>query len=73
MVIVTSRIFKLKVNVPFMKKGSVFRLHDQTGAVTWFDEGKEIEYSLRPGLAQYLWLLSTEPKYMELIEYDDSL
>ena len=65
------RVYQLRVNCPFLTKGTLFVFYDSTGFVHWIDNGKETEYPLRSGLAGYLWLLLTESKYMKLIEEDD--
>ena len=67
------RKFKLKIEVPFLKKGDEFWMHDRDGSVHWIDNGKISQYPLRTSLAGYLWLLCTEKRYMKFIEqeYDD--
>ena len=67
------RIYELKVDLPFLKKGTLFVFYDSTGLVYWIDNGKETEYPLRSGLAGYLWLLLTEKRYMQLIEYSEEI
>ncbi len=65
------RKFKLKIDVPFLKKGDEFWMHDRDGLVYWIDKGKVCEYPLRNGLAGYLWLLCTEKRYMKFIESEE--
>jgi len=63
------RVYELRVNLPFLTKGTLFVFYDASANVHWIeDNGKETEYPLRPGLSGYLWLLLTEKKYMKLIE-----
>ncbi len=64
-------IYRLKIDLPFLKKGTDFMFYDATAEVYWIDNGKETEFLLRQGLAGYLWLLRTERKYMKLIEIDE--
>lgn len=63
-----TRKFKLKVDLPFLQKGSVFWMEDSTGHVYAILDGEISEYPLRTGLAAYLWLLCTEKRYMKLLE-----
>lgn len=63
------RIFQLKINLPFLQKGSKFTFEDDTGLVYAILDGKVAEYPLRAGLAGYLWLLLTEKrKYLKEVE-----
>ena len=62
------RKFKLLKELPFLKKGTEFIMYDSTGLIHWLDDGKLSEYPLRAGLAGYLWLLSTDGRYMKLME-----
>jgi hypothetical protein len=63
------RKIKLLVGVPFLPKGSQYWLYDSSGQVFWIDrKGKVSEYPLRTGLAGYIWLLTTEPKFVKIIE-----
>ena len=63
------RVFKLMVDLPFLKKGILYAMYDSSADVHWIDhENNESTYPLRPGLAAYLWLLCTERKYMKQIE-----
>jgi hypothetical protein len=53
--------FKLMINLPFLRKGSLFDFEYQTAWVYGIEEsGERMEYPLRDGLAGYLWLLKTE-------------
>lgn len=65
------RYYELRVNLPFLVKGTVFVLYDSTASVHWIDNGIETEYPLRPGLAGYIWLLATENKYMKFLNSED--
>lgn len=58
-----TRRCKLLVDLPFLKKGSIFEFDDESGKV-YSNRLTGFEYPLRPGLAMYLWLLLTEKKYM---------
>ena len=62
------RVYELRIDLPYLTKGTLFVFYDSTGFVHWIDNGKETEYLLRTGLAGYLWLLLTEKKYMTRIE-----
>lgn len=64
------RRFKLLVDLPFLKKGSVFQFYDETGYVRWEgEEGPTRPHGpLRDGLSGYLWLLSTERKYLRRLK-----
>lgn len=63
------RIFILKKELPFLAKGTRFAFHDSTGHIHWIlESGLESEFPLRSGLAGYLYLLSTEKKYMKLTD-----
>lgn len=66
------RTYELRVDLPFLTKGTVFVFYDSTGNVHWIDNGKETNHPLRNGLAGYLWLLLTERKYMKelLVEFE---
>jgi hypothetical protein len=60
---------RLLVGVPFLPKGSEYWLDDASGEVHWIDrKGKISDYPLRPGLAGYIWMLATDPAYIEIIE-----
>ena len=61
------RIIELRVEAPFLPLGSRYLLSDRSGEVFWYDGDKLSEYPLRPGLAGYIWLLATEPEYVEII------
>lgn len=65
------RVMKLLKDVPMLSKGTEFVFYDSTGHVHWIENGKETEFPLRTGLAGYLWLLMTEPKYFKLIESEE--
>ena len=67
----TSKTFKIIAKVPlFAEKGYMFKIYDQTGAVTtWFDDSK-VEFSVRAEVAQYLRLISKDPKYVKLIKQE---
>ena len=65
------RVYEMRVDLPFLTKGTLFVFYDSSGHVHWIDNGKETEYPLRTGLAGYLWLLITEKKYMKLIENEE--
>ena len=65
------RIYELRIDLPFLTKGTLFVFYDSSANVHWIDNGKETEYPLRSGLAGYLWLLLTEKKYMKLLEYEE--
>lgn len=55
------RILKLKLDLPFLKKGSIFGFEDDTRLIFAFNLNYgPAPYPLRPGLSGYLWLLSTE-------------
>lgn len=58
------RIFKLKVDLPFLPKGSIYHFHDESGNIykEMEKEKRLFEYPLRSALADYLWLLLTEGK-----------
>ena len=61
----TMRAYKLLVNLPFLKKGSIFHFYDEDGNIFAVHNLIESEYPLRQGLSGYLWLLSTERKYLK--------
>ncbi len=62
----TRRIYQLKVNLPFLKKGRQFVFENDKGYIYAILDDKVSEYPLRSGLAGYLWLLLTEhDKYFE--------
>lgn len=63
------RKVQLLIDVPFLSKGSEYWLYDSTGQVYWIDrKGKISDYPLRQGLAGYIWLLATDPKYVKILE-----
>jgi hypothetical protein len=62
------RLFKLLIDVPFLKKNRLFYFDDDTGNVYAELEKQRAQYPLRPALAGYLYLLATEKKYMKFIE-----
>ena len=60
------RIFKLKLDLPFLKKGRIFGFDDETHLIfpVNLNDGPA-EHPLRPSLEGYLWLLLTEgEKYL---------
>lgn len=61
--------YKLKVDIPFLKKGDVFAFDIELGNVYSVNEKSQVvcEYPLRQGLAGYLWLLRTEKKYFRKV------
>jgi hypothetical protein len=61
------KIYELKVDLPFLKKGKRFSFDYDLGWVYGFENvDKRMEYPLREGLAGYLWLLKTEnDKYLK--------
>ncbi len=59
------RAYKLLVDLPFLKKGSIFHFYDESAKIFAVYNSIETEYSLRPGLSGYLWLLLTEKKYLK--------
>ena len=62
------REYKLKIELPFLKKGAHFFFEDDTGEVYALLDGMLSEHSLRLGLAQYLWLLLTDGgKYLKRV------
>ena len=63
-----NRRIRLKIDLPFLKKGSQFWLEDSTGLIYPILDGKISEYFLRPGLAGYIWMLMTEKKYVKILE-----
>lgn len=63
------RSYKLKVELPFLRKGTVFYFDDETACVyttlkkpppDTITNGDYTAYPLRSGLSGYLWLLLTE-------------
>lgn len=60
-------IFKLMVDLPFLKKGNKY-LFDYETAQVWRvgPDSKPFDMELRPALANYLWLLMTEKRYMRI-------
>jgi hypothetical protein len=63
------RLFRMKVDLPFLPKGAVYAVDDDLAWVYRVDDDGQIgEYALRKGLAGYLCLLMTEPKYMKKLE-----
>ncbi len=61
------RRFKLLIDLPFLKKGTVYWFDEETGKIHWENGGKDnfSDYPLREGLAGYLWMLRTETKYLK--------
>ena len=53
------RKYKLKIDLPFMEKGSIYYFDDETANIYAELDGKISEYPLRIGLSAYLWLLLT--------------
>lgn len=57
------RVFRLKKDLPFLRRGALFLFDDESGEV--FSSENIIgtqwnKYPLRPGLSGYLWLLLTD-------------
>ncbi len=69
-------VYKLLIDLPFLKKGTKFVFYDASGDVFWenydAEEGKETEYPIRKALAGYLWMLRTEKGYMKFIESEQN-
>ncbi len=64
---IEDRVFELKIDLPFMKKGNLYSFDDELGWVYRCDDGGvRFEYPLREGLSEYLWLLKSEnDKYLK--------
>lgn len=56
------RKFRLKIDLPFLPKGSIYWFDDETASVYMDEGGFPAEYSLRMALSSYLMLLRTEGK-----------
>lgn len=66
------RIFQLKKQLPFLKKGTQYVFYDSTNHVSWIEEdGSESGCSLRENVSGYLWLLLTEKRVMKLIRTEE--
>ena len=60
--------YRLMVDIPFLKKGREFFMDEETARVYGYEsDGEIMAHPLRTGLASYLWLLRTEPKYMKKV------
>ena len=59
----TTQRYKLLIDLPFLKKGSIFEFEVETGKI-YANRFTGFEYPLREGLSSYLWLLRTERKYL---------
>ena len=54
--------YKLKTDLPYLPKGSVYGFDESTGDVYAIHKGNMNHEPLRHGLAGYLWLLRNETK-----------
>jgi hypothetical protein len=55
------RKYKLKIDLPFLPKGSNFYFDDSTDSIYGEEsDGRMMKYSLRPELSGYLWLLLSD-------------
>jgi len=61
------REFRLLIDLPFLMQGEIYLFDDETAEVYRFIRNDEPIGPLRPALANYLWLLMSEEKYMERI------
>ncbi len=62
------RSYRLKIDLPFLKKGREFVFEDDTANVYAVLDGKIADYPLRTGLGAYLWLLLSEgQKYLKRV------
>jgi len=60
------RIYKLLVDLPFMKRFNLYAFDDDVGDVYLVENNKIADYPLRVGLASYLMLLRMEGnKYLK--------
>jgi len=59
--------YKMMIGVPFLDKGNVYEMDDLTAEVFRVTK-KERLGPMRAGLANYLWMLRTEKRYMKRVK-----
>ena len=63
------KIYKLLVDLPFMKRFNLYAFDDEIGRVFLVVDNKVAEYPLRNGLGSYLMLLRMEGnKYLKEVK-----
>jgi hypothetical protein len=63
-----TRIFKAKVDLPYIHKDCEYLVEDETGFIYMCQNEKALEYPLRQEISGYIWLLLTENKYFEQVK-----